>query len=83
MNTLELQNWEIGIMPEKEFKQWNKKIHKEWYKLTGENVSLNKYISEYDLEEMKKAIEVVHNFVEEMTIKQPIFRKVKTWSAKP
>ncbi|KAB0640650.1 hypothetical protein F7R25_03910 [Burkholderia stagnalis] len=82
MDTLELQNWEIGIMPEVEFKKWNEKIHQDWLELTGEKVSLDKYISQYDLDEMKKAIEVVHNFVEDMAIKQPVFRKVKTWTAR-
>ena len=28
MSALELQNWEIGIMPEVEFKQWNEKFIK-------------------------------------------------------
>ncbi|MBU9434133.1 hypothetical protein QZN08_27165 [Burkholderia multivorans] len=76
------KNWEIGIMTEGEFKQWNEKIHKEWFELTEEVVPLDKYISELELEEMKKLIKAVHDHVESFTIRTATMRQASTWTQK-
>ncbi|CAD9228005.1 DNA recombination protein RmuC [Burkholderia cenocepacia] len=74
------KNWEIGIMTEKEFNEWNERIHKEWYKVTREVVPLSKYISELELEEMKKVIKEVHKQVEAFAIRSAAVRQGKTWT---
>ncbi|ANJ72229.1 hypothetical protein A9Y76_07020 [Ralstonia insidiosa] len=74
------KNWEIGIMTESEFKAWNEKIHKEWQELTDEVVPLDRYISELEVEEMKKIIKAVHEHVESFTIKAAAVRQGRTWT---
>ncbi|MCA8452706.1 hypothetical protein LGN04_02080 [Burkholderia multivorans] len=76
------KNWEIGIMTEGEFKEWNEKIHKEWRRITGEVVPLDKYISELEVEEMKKIIKAVHEHVESFSIRAATMRQASTWTQK-
>ncbi|WP_175912334.1 hypothetical protein [Burkholderia metallica] len=80
-------NWEVGffngvaIKSDKEFNAWNEKMHQDWFELTGEQVDLHKFISEYELEEMKKSINDVHVYVEKMSIKTPGIKLGKTWTS--